>query len=198
MTAAESRRYAEHVVLPPLLAAAGIAGRLRAIERVDDPHTARILRELDTIAGVDFWVETPRGTRIGIASRVQWHQDDGHPRRSFTIRTDIGGSPTEVHKRLAAIADDGLYPAWTAQGYVTADGRLHHAGIIRTVELYQAYREASADPRHTTIIGDDGHTFWPAHWATLRRHRNATSLHTIGDTAHRRPAQPSLLDEATP
>jgi hypothetical protein len=183
MTADESRRFAETVVLPPLLELAGLRGRLVMIEqRFGDRGVDRIVRALDVVGGVDFWLEMPgTGVPIAIASRVQWHRP-GLPGGglSLTVRTDIGGPPTEADKRVAAIRNGGLLPEWTAQGYTTQTGSLHHAGIIRTRDLFAAFLEAFADPRYKDWVNrEDGHRFWAGFWKTLRKFGHAESLRVI-------------------
>lgn len=98
---------------------------------------------------------------------------------SFTIRTDVGGSPTEAHKRVAARRDGGLLPDWTAQGYIKS-GQLHHAGIIATAELVDAFIEATASGKRKDWINpEDHHKFWAAFWSMLRKHGHDDSLRTI-------------------
>ncbi len=173
--AAWSAYMAEHVVLPRLLELAGIRGQLKAIERQHQSEAR--LQALDVLGGVDFWTESRLGI-ITIASRVQRQHGDIH--RSFTIRVDIGGRPTEAHKRVTALRDGGLLPNWTAQGYVTESGALSHASIIRTTDLIEAYLEASVHPKHKLWTNpDDGHVFWAGFWKDLKRYGHAESLKVI-------------------
>jgi hypothetical protein len=90
MSAAQSRLYAEHVVIPAILPKMGIDGRIEAVEL----HNDQIAKTLDIVGGIDYWIRTGDNRLITIASRNQWYYDDGVNRDSFTIRVDIGGSRT--------------------------------------------------------------------------------------------------------
>jgi len=174
MTAGEAHRYAKTLVLPALLDLVGISGQLREIEnRENNP----IAKALDMVGGVDFWVETADRRLVPIASRVQSWEEDGINRRSFTIRL---GESREAGKRVRAIADGGLIPEWTAQGYITAAKTLACAGIITTRELFAAFVEAESKPDfRPRINGYDGTPFWCGYWQTLERYGHATTLRII-------------------
>lgn len=176
MLARQSKAFAETLVLPTILPEIGLHGRIEAVETLNE----EIAKTLDIVGGVDFWIRTDDGRLIPIASRNQWHHDDAVNRDSFTIRIDIGGPKTEAHKRVLAIKEGGILPEWTIQGYITKDGLLHHAGAIRTRELFAAFLEAVHNPRFTTRTNPaDGHEFWPAYWETLRKYGHGNSLKTI-------------------
>ena len=142
MTAAQSRLYAEQVVIPSILPKIGIDGRIEAVEL----HNDQIAKTLDIVGGIDYWIRTSDNRLITIASRNQWYYNDGVNRDSFTIRVDIGGPRTEAHKRVLAIKNGGMVPDWTLQGYITPEHCLHHAGAIPTRDLFDAFVEAAHDP----------------------------------------------------
>lgn len=176
MTAAQSKLYAEHVLLPAMLPRMGIDGRIEAIEHRDE----QIAKTLDIVGGVDYWVRTSDNRLVPLAVRNQWHHYDHVNRDSFTIRVDIGGPRTEAHKRVLAIKNGGIVPDWTLQGYFTPDDCLHHAGAIPTRDLFAAFLEAAHDPRFTTRFNHaDGHEFWPGYWTTLRKYGHAGRLVTL-------------------
>jgi hypothetical protein len=177
MTAKQSRIYAESLVLPAMLPVMNITGQIKTIEGGSE----RLAIALDILGGIDFWIRTPDGRLVSIASRNQWHRDDGHKRESFTVRVDIGGPKTEAHKRVRAIKDGGIVPDWTVQGYITANGLLHHAGAIHTRELFVAFIEAAHKPDFKTWNNPaDGHEFWAGFWQSLRKYGHADTLCTIG------------------
>lgn len=176
MSATQSRVFAERLVLPAMFREIGVGGCIEAVEQ----HHDQIARTLDILGGIDFWVRTDDRRLITIASRNQWHFDDGVNRNSFTIRLDIGGSRTEAHKRVLAIKEGGVLPEWTVQGYITPDGRLHHAGAIPTLDLFAAFLEAAHHPKFTTITNPaDGHEFWAGYWETLTRYGHGDRLRTL-------------------
>jgi hypothetical protein len=180
MTAEQSRVFAEHLVIPAVLPAIAVTGELERVEFRNENLAAA----LDLLGGVDYWVRTPDKRLVTIASRNQWHRDDEHKRDSFTIRVDIGGPKTEAHKRVRAIKDGGVVPDWTVQGYITEGGRLHHAGIIQTRELFAAFLEAAHQPDFKTWENHaDGHEFWAGFWPTLRRYGHGETLRTVSGDA---------------
>lgn len=110
-----------HVVWPVIGEACG-GGWLAPVElshlqrREDDDW-----EDLDASSGIDHWQRMPSGRR-GWATRVQSAEQrigrHGRPLDTFTIRVDIGGGDTEIHKRIQAIRANELYPQVTAQAYV--------------------------------------------------------------------------------
>jgi hypothetical protein len=176
MTKEEAHEFASEIVVPALLELAGIEGRLESIE---DLKGNRIAEALDMVGGVDFWVHTPDKRLLAVASRVQWWHEDGIERRSFTVRL---GRNREAEKRVRALAEGGVIPEFTAQGYMERPRSMVCGGIIRTWELFAGFVAARAHPNFSPRRNRyDGIWFWPGHWKTLRRYGNGTTLQTIGE-----------------
>ncbi|MEI7705798.1 MAG: hypothetical protein WCK73_14520 [Deltaproteobacteria bacterium] len=112
-----------------------------AIKHVLDGATLRITEgsrdgtdvDLDMGGGVDAWMTTRRGSKHGIANRVQF----GQPFWTTTIRYHRrSGARTEWLKRQIAVEEGGNMPTLRWHSYVTLDGsRLLVAGIVGEVEL---------------------------------------------------------------
>ena len=65
MTAAQSKIYAEHLVIPAMLPMMGVDGRIEAIESRDE----QIAKTLDIVGGIDYWIRTSDNRLITVASR---------------------------------------------------------------------------------------------------------------------------------
>jgi hypothetical protein len=181
MTRRQAHIFAAEIVIPALLRLVGVEGRLESIEDKDN----QLAEALDVVGGVDFLVHTPDKRLRAIASRVQWWHEDGIERRSFTVRL---GRNREAEKRVLAIAEGGVLPEWTAQGYMARPRTMVCGGIIKTWELFAGFVAARAHPRFTTRTNRyDGIEFWPGHWKTLRRYGNATTLRTVGEAVELEP-----------
>jgi hypothetical protein len=73
------------------------SGRL---ELVESPMAEGLLRDFDTLAGIDAWHIEDDGIVRGIASRVQVGDNDW---RTFTVRSRrANGEKTEFEKRMKA------------------------------------------------------------------------------------------------
>jgi hypothetical protein len=138
-----------------------------------------MLRDLDTLAGVDAWhMWRSGGCMRGVALRIQ--PVDGRPWNTFTIRESrANGCKTELEKRLYAIAhrDGGwLMPAITAQAYTDkTTGAPLRVAVCKTEPLYGFVADNMPEPK---TFGDmsapvwrkrvyDGNTLLAVKWSTL-------------------------------
>ncbi len=113
-------------------------GELVSIESVQNTGFMKLF---DTYSGIDAWhISTGKQLR-GVASRVQWIDDDQKPWDTFTVRTERdSGARTELAKRLEAIKEDHgyLYPHLTVQAYCSkpcGEGELLSVAAVRTDQL---------------------------------------------------------------
>lgn len=96
------------------------------------------LDEFDVTAGIDFLWQKGR-TMDGVAARVQWMPADAAPWNSFTIRTrtDFRSRETEARKRADAISLGAMYPTYTLQAFISAEGDLLSAAMCHTSALFE-------------------------------------------------------------
>jgi len=123
-----SARDFEDVVLPQLRHWLP-QGEVLSVER----HThVPALAVVDQLAGIDYWLVAD--TLLGLASRVQYRT----ARDSFTVRSGkVNGARTELAKRTATLAGEGVGPHYTVQGYVAEPGGRFLLGlVVRTADLF--------------------------------------------------------------
>lgn len=123
-------------------------------------------KQLDMLAGIDFWQVLDNGMR-GIANRVQFGDISWN---SFTIRTKRAtDSQTEYEKRKNAIYGQRglLYPHLTIQSYVAKKPiTFLSAGIIKTKDLFD-YIECGG--KFTERINRvDNNKFIAIYWKNLQ------------------------------
>lgn len=108
-----------------------------------------IAKDLDILCGIDFWhVVEGEGCR-GIASRVQF-QDENY--KTFTIRKErLSGAVTEFEKREKAISTGlYIYPVFTAHAYANADGtEIMGGAVAKTEAIFKAIKDGKAFTRKT-------------------------------------------------
>jgi len=139
-----------------------------AVESVTDSEMAE---KLDTVAGVDSWQVRSDDMVRGVGSRVQYM--DGlcfdTPPDTFTVRKERqSGVKTEFEKRLNAIRNDGLYPYWTTQAYLTErEGELESLARVKTKELI-LHIESGQDGEEYQVVEPKGQaSFYVVRWSTL-------------------------------
>lgn len=138
-------------------------GELVPVEAVTATPFARLL---DNYSGIDHWQVKPQDGQIrGLASRVQWGEDW----RTFTVRfSRPSGVPTEYHKRMAALhaKDEGwLFPALTAQAYLTKRAeQLLSVAIVTTADLYAFLESYNLENNKRTTSSGEEFLWLPWDW----------------------------------
>lgn len=125
------------------------------IRPVETVTTIPFYKELDQYSGIDAWVLNRKKGMRGLASRVQWPNENWSKKRvsdfltfpwnTFTIRRSrASGVLTEFSKRLFAIKNEWLYPYFTVQAYVSKrgnKGELLSVAWCRTIDLIYYIKE---------------------------------------------------------
>jgi len=143
-------------------------GRLISVESVTAEGMAR---DLDALAGVDFWiVYEGRGMRA-VANRVQW-PDPPRAWNTFTFRTSGKiESPMEWEKRVLAMMGDYQHPHLTIQAYLReADSSFMSAAVAKTTDVvsYVMREKDKLDSGICRRINPaDGHLFLAVEWVAL-------------------------------
>jgi hypothetical protein len=156
-----SERTLQSIIWPAIKSRVG--GEMLSVEA----DKGAVTRHLDMTAGIDALIQYERGIK-SLASRIQ-RCDPKRPFNTFTVRAARDtGAETEFAKRVRAITeDDGMYPAYTLQGYVSKlDGSFLSASFVRTEHLYKYMLAADAffETKRTSNA-----IFYVVRWGQLER-----------------------------
>lgn len=134
------------------------------LELVESAEADGLLRDFDTLAGIDAWhVVEDEGIVRGIASRVQAGDIDW---RSFTVRCRrLNGEKTEFEKRMKAIKEwrqGVIFPALTVHAYVQdyRNGPLLSVAMVYTVDLYEYLEKQIEAGLAKTRKADNAEFYW--------------------------------------
>lgn len=156
----------ENVVAPVL--EEWSAGENISVESVTE---SKMAEKLDTIAGVDSWQVRSGDMIRGVGSRVQYMDNlcFETPPDTFTVRKQrVSGVKTEFQKRLEAIRNDGLYPYWTTQAYLSSHGgELRSLGRVKTKDLIRHIHSGEEGDAYEVIDPPGEASFFSVKWATL-------------------------------
>lgn len=150
------------------------------IESVEDKRTDhKIIKLLDSFAGIDaIEVDPNKGIR-GIALRCQWVSNKRFD--SFTVRhTRANGFATEFGKRLfQMISEQGwIYPALTVQSYFQKNGRerteeLLSVGMTMTRSIYEVIHSQDFQ----LFTSQDGNKYAAVGWDQMVRLGYHVNIH---------------------
>ena len=142
------------------------------IESVEDARADhRIIKLLDSFAGIDAIEVNPNKGIRGIALRCQWISNVRFD--SFSVRTvRASGANTEFGKRLfQLISNQGwLYPELTVQSYFQKTGKVRtekllSIGMARTRDIFQFIQLGERVQRFTA---QDGNQYTAVPWDAMR------------------------------
>jgi len=137
---------------------------------ITDDRISNMAEKLDVYSCIDYWFLFSKGCIRGLASRIQWVDDDWS---TFTVRRGrISGARTEYAKLLYAIENDYIYPYWTIQSYITKEKptKLLNAAICSTKDLilYIKSGEKGVDYLTRSVTRGGEAYFYVVPWSFLR------------------------------
>lgn len=157
---------------------------------VEGNYESDVRAALDINAGIDGWqIFSDEGRMRGIASRVQWIEEDWQIKwhedgrfDTFTIRTSRpSGNKTELEKRLEAINDENggwVYPHLTIQSYHRSNNSLLSCAMVMTKDLYEYVQWHGVEGFRVRLNRDGSSSFIAVPWKDLCEYGVAVTTHT--------------------